>query len=183
MIWRIISGAVSRGRNIVYRLLGVNFGGYVWMRRISIPRQWGDISLQSNCSLDDYVVLLCSGPEKENKLFVGEGTYINRFTIVDAHESISIGCRCMIGPHCYITDGDHSRGENGSIQDGKINTAPVVLEDNVWLGAGVIVLKGVRIGKGAVVGAGAIVSRDVESDEVVAGVPARTLGKNKPGHE
>jgi acetyltransferase-like isoleucine patch superfamily enzyme len=56
-----------------------------------------------------------------------------------------------------------------------MRSEPTVLEDNVWLGAGVIVLKGVRIGRGAVVGAGAVVTRDVPAGSVVAGVPARMI--------
>ena len=54
--------------------------------------------------------------------------------------------------------------------------APIVLEDDVWLGVNVVVLKGVTIGRGAVVGAGAIVTKSIPACEIWAGVPARKVG-------
>jgi acetyltransferase-like isoleucine patch superfamily enzyme len=54
--------------------------------------------------------------------------------------------------------------------------AAIVLGDDTWLGANVVVLKGVTIGRGAVVVAGAVVTRDVISHTIVAGVPARPIG-------
>src|SRR5690348_9754216 len=100
-----LAGALnSRRRNLWFSLLGVRLRGYVWMRRISIPRQWSDISIEKDVSLDDGVVLLCSGPPKKNKISIDEGTYINRYTMLDAHLEIRIGRNCMIGPQCYITD-------------------------------------------------------------------------------
>jgi acetyltransferase-like isoleucine patch superfamily enzyme len=166
----------SRARNLGYRLLGVRFTGYAWLRRISIPRQWSDISIERGVALDDGVVLLCSGPAQHNKLVIRSGTYVNRNTILDAHQRLEIGSRCMIGPACYLTDGDHGMSPAGPIAAQPMQSAPVVLEDDVWLGAGVIVLSGVRIGRGAVVGAGAVVTRDVPAGAKVAGVPARIIG-------
>ena len=55
----------------------------------------------------------------------------------------------------------------------------MVIEDDVWLGAGVIVLKGVRIGRGAVVGAGSVVTKNIESLAIVVGVPARVVGRRE----
>lgn len=56
-----------------------------------------------------------------------------------------------------------------------IRTAPVVIEDDVWLGANAIVLKGVTIGARSIVGAGSVVTRDVPADSIVAGNPARVI--------
>jgi acetyltransferase-like isoleucine patch superfamily enzyme len=56
-----------------------------------------------------------------------------------------------------------------------IKTAPVVIEDDVWLGTNAVVLPGVRVGQGAIVGAGAVVTRDVPPFAVVAGAPARVI--------
>jgi galactoside O-acetyltransferase len=55
--------------------------------------------------------------------------------------------------------------------------APIEIEDDVWIGAGAIVLPGVTVGRGAVIGAGAVVTRSVEALSIVAGVPAREIGK------
>lgn len=180
-IVRTGNALASRWRNVWFRLLGVRLGGYVWLRRVSIPRQWGDITIEAGCSLDDNVVLLCSGAACANKLVIRSGTYINRFAMLDAHEKIEIGANCMIGPHCYITDGDHGQAAGRLVNEQAMNTRPVMIEDNVWLGAGVIVLKGVRIGRSAVVAAGAVVTKDVAPGEVVAGVPARPIHTREAG--
>ncbi|MFN3410425.1 MAG: acyltransferase [Limisphaerales bacterium] len=171
---RAAAGLASRGRNLWFRALGVRMTGYCWLRRISIPRQWSDITLE-RCSLDDGVVLLCSGQPRADKLVVRAGTYINRHTMLDAHDRIEIGPHCMIGPHCYLTDGDHGMDPAVPVGRQAMTVRPVVIEEGVWLGAGVIVLKGVRIGARAVVGAGAVVTRDVPPGAVVAGVPARQI--------
>jgi len=166
----------SRRRNVWFGLLGVRLRGYVWMRRISIPRQWSDISVEKDVSLDDGVVLLCSGPAKQDKIAIDQGTYVNRFTMLDAHAQISIGRNCMIGPYCYITDANHGRAPGGLVREQKMEPQPVVIEDDVWLGAGVVVLPGVRLGRGCVIGAGAVVTRDVPAGAVFAGVPAVSIG-------
>jgi hypothetical protein len=95
---RIHQGVASRFRNVGYRLLGVQMHGYVWLQRVSIPRNWSDILIEKGTSLDDGVVLLCSGLTKPGKITIREGTYINRQTMLDAHELIEIGRNCMIGP-------------------------------------------------------------------------------------
>jgi acetyltransferase-like isoleucine patch superfamily enzyme len=174
LLVRAVAGAASRGRNLWFRALGVRMAGCCWLRRVSIPRQWNDITLE-HCALDDGVVLLCSGQPRADKLVVRAGTYINRFTLLDAHERIEIGPHCMIGPHCYLTDADHGMDPAVPVARQPMLVRPVVLEEGVWLGAGVIVLKGVRIGARAVVGAGAVVTRDVPPGAVVAGVPARPI--------
>ena len=165
----------SRRRNLWFALLGVQVRGYVWMRRISIPRQWSDISLEKDVSLDDGVVLLCSGPPKPDKIAIGDGTYLNRYTMLDAHDQITIGRNCMIGPYCYITDANHGRAPGVPVKEQKMEARAVVIEDDVWLGAGVVVLPGVRLGRGCVVGAGAVVTHDVPAEAVFAGVPARAI--------
>lgn len=179
-----LSGALaSRARNVWFRLLGVRMTGYVWLRRVSIPRQWRDVHLEASCSLDDGVVLLCSGPPRAGKITIREGVYVNRYAMIDAHEQIEIGRDCMIGPHCYLTDADHGMEAGVVVGRQPMATKAVVLEPGVWLGAGVIVLKGVRIGRGAVVGAGAVVTKDVAPDAIVVGVPARQVAHTREASE
>ena len=173
--FRLGAAVTSRVRNLWFKMLGVDLRGYAWLRRVSMPRQWSDVAIEGRVGLDDGVVLLCSGPHRSEKILIRGGTYINRYTILDAHERIVIGRNCMIGPHCFITDGDHGTGGGSPIHEQPMKVEPVIIEDEVWLGAGVIVLKGVHIGRGAVIGAGSVVTRDVEAFAVAAGVPARVI--------
>ena len=175
LLVRLSEAFNSRRRNLWFSLLGVRLRGYVWMRRVSIPRQWGDISIEKDVSLDDGVVLLCNGTPRANKILIDCGTYINRYTMLDAHSEIRIGRNCMIGPHCYITDANHGRAAGVLVKDQSMEPKPVVIDDDVWLGAGVIVLPGVHLGRGCVIGAGAVVTGDVPAGEVFAGVPATRI--------
>ncbi len=160
-----------------YRLLGVRIGWNCWMESISIPRNPWDIRLGRNVALDKHVVLLAQGDSTQApRILIGEGTYVNRHTMIDAIEKVEIGRDCLIGPQVFITDYDHGRERGITMAVQPVVSAPVTIEDEVWLGAGAIILKGVRIGSGAVVGAGAVVTRDVAPETVVAGVPARGIG-------
>jgi acetyltransferase-like isoleucine patch superfamily enzyme len=120
-------------------------------------------------------VELGTGPE--GLLRIGDGVRINYGASVAAYRSISIGDRVRLGPYVMIVDTDfHDPYERSK----RPPAAPVVIEDDVWIGAKASVLKGVRIGRGAIVGVGAVVTRDVEPFTVVGGVPARLLGRLDP---
>jgi acetyltransferase-like isoleucine patch superfamily enzyme len=149
--------------------------GYVWMRRVSIPRQWEDITLEENVSLDDGVVVLCSGSRKSNKIVIKSGTYVNRYTIFDAHHQMEIGHDVMIGPHCYFTDADHSYEPDRSVRSQPMRYGTLIIEDEVWIGANSTILPNVRIGRGAIVAAGAVVKHDVPAMTMVAGIPAKII--------
>jgi acetyltransferase-like isoleucine patch superfamily enzyme len=170
---RAASGLASRTRNCYYRACGVDLRGYCWLRRISIPRNWSDLTLDPDVSLDDGVTIVISGPRRPGKVRIGAGTYVNRFTVFDAHQQLHIGERVMIGPHCYFTDADHGTRAGASVQSQPMRIAPLVVEDGAWIGAHAVLLAGVRIGRGAVVGAGAVVTHDVPAGAIVTGVPAR----------
>jgi acetyltransferase-like isoleucine patch superfamily enzyme len=105
-------------------------------------------------------------------LEIGTGTFINSGVSICAARSVTIGANCAIGNYSLIMDSDfHSVGDHTQPAE----PAPVRIEDDVWLGARVTVLKGVTIGHGAVVAAGAVVTRDVAPLTVVGGVPARFI--------
>lgn len=175
-MYRLGMGMASRLRNLYYRALGVRLEGYVWMRAAEISRNWGDITLGANCSLDRGVTLLCSGPQKRDKIRIGADTYINRETMLDAHNKIWIGERVMVGPGCYITDSDHGTKVGQSVKEQPMMVGEVIIEDEAWIGAHVTILKNVRIGQGAIVAAGAVVTKSVPPNQKVGGVPARPMG-------
>lgn len=188
MILRLLQGLASRWRKFCYALRGVRFDGSAWLRAIEIPRFPERIRLGHGVALDRGVTLLVSEHEKNASddgpvISLGERCYVNRQTMLDACDSLSIGPGTMIGPFCYLTDHDHVRDEQGSLTSGQLKSAPVRLGKDCWLGAHVSVLKGVTIGDGAVVGAGAVVTKDVPAGATVVGNPARVISPatNPPG--
>jgi acetyltransferase-like isoleucine patch superfamily enzyme len=173
----LLKATQSRLRNLLYRLLGVNITGYAWLQKISIPRNWADITIEKNAALDLGVVLLASGPPKKNKIHIHSGVYINRYTILDAHQSIVIERNVMIGPHTYITDADHGLQKKQLIKVQPMTIRPVRIEQDAWIGAHVTILKGVTIGRGAIIGSGAVVTKNIEPYTINVGIPARKIGE------
>jgi acetyltransferase-like isoleucine patch superfamily enzyme len=106
------------------------------------------------------------------ELIIGDNCFINSGTSICSFERITIGNNCLIGNYTLIMDGDfhdiHDHAKRGP-------SAPVTIEDDVWIAARVTILKGVTIGKGAVVGCGAVVMKDVPAYTLVGGVPAKVI--------
>lgn len=95
-------------------------------------------------------------------------------TSIAAFDSITIGDRVRVGANTVITDSDWHP------EDPRVGPAkPIVIEDDVWLGYGVIVLKGVTIGKNALVGAGSVVVTDIPANSVAAGNPCKVIVQTK----
>lgn len=110
-------------------------------------------------------------------LRVGRGVRVNYGTSINADCSVTIGDRVRIGPYAMIVDTDFHDPLDRARRPG---ARPVVIEDDVWIGAKASVLKGVRIGRGAIVGVGAVVTHDVPPFTIVGGVPARVMGTLDP---
>ena len=107
-------------------------------------------------------------------LEIGEGTYINYGGSIAALQLVSIGPNCSIGTYVVIMDNDYHKLEPEHRYE-RPESSPVHLEENVWLGARVIVLRGVTIGSGSVIGAGSVVTRDIPPRCLAAGVPAKVI--------
>ena len=108
---------------------------------------------------------------------IGKGSFLNteiRFGC--PKDRITIGKNCQIGPRVCFETMSHGMVYEPGKGRGRLSK-PIVVDDEVWIGCGAIILQGVTIGKGAVVSAGAIVSKDVEPLTVVGGVPAKLLKK------
>ncbi|WP_435011866.1 acyltransferase (plasmid) [Tundrisphaera lichenicola] len=105
-------------------------------------------------------------------LTLGSG-YINNGVTIDCFKSITIGNRVAISKNVTIRDSD-----NHSIDGAGEISAPVIIEDDVWIGLNAVILKGVRVGAGSVVAAGAVVTRDVPRNSLVGGVPARVIRRD-----
>ena len=107
-------------------------------------------------------------------LQIGQGTNINGFAKILVRDRVSIGENCTISWDTQIMDNDFHPITIDGVQQPQ--SAPILIEDHVWIGTGAIILKGVTIGEGAIVAAGAIVTRDVPAKAIVAGSPAKIVG-------
>lgn len=116
------------------------------------------------------------GPDA--KLIIGNNVGISGSTL-SVSNSIEIGNNVLIGSGCVISDSDShpilpsERGDHS-----KTLSNPVIIEDDVFIGARSIVLKGVSIGKGAVIGAGSVVTKSIPAYSIAAGNPARVIKEN-----
>ena len=109
------------------------------------------------------------------KVQIGDQTTINRgvqnYPGMEVDAKISIGKHCAISPNVRI----HAAGQDPNDPDLGDVGGDIIIGDNVWIGAGAIILPGVRINEHAVVAAGSVVTKDVEANIIVGGVPAKKM--------
>ena len=114
-------------------------------------------------------------------IVLGNDIFIGPRAILSASESgIVFGNKIMLGPNVTMMGGDHNSTVVGKYMydtHEKLpeNDLPIIIEDDVWIGTGAIILKGVRIGEGAIIAAGTLVIKDVPNYAIVGGVPAKIL--------
>lgn len=124
-------------------------------------RDKGKIVINKHCRLSNCnISAVCGG-----NIEIGEGTSIGRNDIIVSHGEISIGKKCSIGPNVCIYDHDHCFGEAGKKEGFKVGK--VKIGDNVWIGAGVIILRNTTIGNNCVIGAGTVISGNIPDNTLV----------------
>ena len=173
--------------NVLLWLSGVRCGGIV--KCFGLPmvekRPGGRMSIGRGAVLKSSQISSFMGLNNPCKLstlepgaevVIGDGFQASA-CVVSARKSIRIGNRVMLGANVTILDNDcHSLDvELRQVKDADIKAAPVVIEDDVFIGMNSIVLKGVTIGRGAIVAAGSVVVKSVPGGAVVGGNPARQL--------
>ena len=115
--------------------------------------------------------------EATAEIVVADGVFLNNgATLVAERSSIRIDGDCLIGPSVQIYDSDFHALAPGSRTSGTHRCAPVHLERNVFVGASVIILKGVTIGHDSVIAAGSVVIDSIPPRTMAAGAPARVIG-------
>lgn len=112
---------------------------------------------------------------------VGRNVFLNQNCTMYDLGGIDIADEVMIGPNVSILTSGHP--VEPSQRRAFVIAKPIVIERNVWIGAGAIILGGVTVGENSVVAAGAVVTRDVPSNTLVAGNPARVLRSIAEGTE
>lgn len=107
---------------------------------------------------------------------IGADSLIGEYTVIRGQGGVQLGDRVYTSPQVQILAVNHVYDDpTRSFVEQGITAQGIVIEDDVWIGAGAIITDGVRVGRGAVVAAGAVVTADVPPHTVVGGVPARVL--------
>jgi acetyltransferase-like isoleucine patch superfamily enzyme len=118
----------------------------------------------------------CKIRSHEGTVSIGAKTVIGQECTISSYQHVSIGRECVIADRVMMIDFDHGMVEvDRPIRLQGIYKRDVRIGNNVWIGYGACILRGVTVGDNAVIGTSAVVTRDVPANAVVAGVPARVL--------
>jgi len=136
------------------------------------------IKIGDNFSLGEHAIIECTGVLRSigESLEIGDNVGINHYCFIGVRGKIKIGNNVIFGPRVSVFSENHN-SENLEIpikEQGETRKTTTI-GDNVWIGANSIILAGVTIGSGAIIAAGAVLSKDVESNAIVAGVPAKHI--------
>ena len=184
------------------RLLGrvgrnVTFGQNVVLRHPHKIRIGNDVHIDDNCLLD------AKGADNDG-ITIGNGVFVGRNTIVsckngdiEIDDRANIGFNCeifsggrvrlgkntLVAAYTYLVGGDHLHDRTDApVLDQARVAQGIDVDDNVWLGAHVVVADGARIGHDAIVGAGAVVRGEIPPFQIAAGVPAQIVRDRRPGN-
>lgn len=135
-------------------------------------RAGGDVEFGNGVCLEGNVVPIEIVSHKGSHISIGDHTFINYGTSITAYQLVKIGRHCLLGHHLRILDRNEHGTEHREIAP---PAAPVVIEDNVWIGSHSIILPGVRIGHSSAIGAGSVVTRDIPANCLAVGNPVRVL--------
>jgi acetyltransferase-like isoleucine patch superfamily enzyme len=190
---RAVKSALNRGRLLSMRargmvtrtlLPGIVSGGKGLCigRNVSLA-VYGELIVGDNVTLADGCAIEV-GPT--GRVVLGDRVFVGRNTMIVAQQLVEIGNDVLIAEHCTIRDQSHHldpdrrREELDALSERRqpafpVDSAPVSIGSNAWIGAGVRILKGSRLGDQVVVGANAVVLGDLPAGSVAAGIPARVL--------
>ncbi len=189
-------------RKIAYPLLLGAVGRNVTFGHGVVLRHPGKVRLGDDVVIDDLVVLDAKGTANRG-IDIGKGVFLGRGTILSCkdgdivlgdhvnigfHSEIFSGSNVTVGryglfaAYTYLVGGGHALGGRGTpVIEQARESKGIRLGENVWLGAGALVMDGVQIGDDVVVGAGAVVTGDLPAGAVAVGVPAKVVRTREAG--
>ena len=134
----------------------------------------GRITVGKNCEIHPYSMILTYGGD----IHIGDNCSLNPFAIIYGYGGVRLGNGVRIAAHTVVIPSHHIVSPEGVpfYKSGVVGRG-IEIGDNVWLGAGVVILDGVHIGDNSIVGAGSVVTSSVPGNTTVAGVPARAIAQ------
>ena len=148
----------------------VQFLGVVDLRN----REEGEIVIEDNVTIEDGCRFVAA---RNGRIVIGAGTVIGAGAVFNGGGDIRVGKNCIFAVRSSVNANDHLMLRTAPIRQQGFVYAPVVIEDDCWLGANVAVNKGVTIRTGSVIGANAVVTKDTDYMSINVGVPANKKGE------
>jgi acetyltransferase-like isoleucine patch superfamily enzyme len=145
--------------------------------KIIFQERHGSIKIGERTQIEDYVYIYNSGADIE----IGRDCFIGLFNLINGgFKALKMGDYVIIGANTSIIATNHGFADiNIPIRYQKSTSKGILIEDDVWIGAGCKILDGVTIGRGSVIGAGSVVTKSIPEYSVAAGVPARVIYSRK----
>ena len=132
----------------------------------------GRLSIKNNVAIDTMCRFIAAN---DAVVTVEEGADLGAFLICNGGTDIRIGKNVLMAGFCYLQSSAHGTAVGVLIKEQHHSYSPISIGDDVWLGGHVSVLAGVTIGDGAIVGAHSVVTKDIDSNTVVAGAPSKLI--------
>lgn len=156
-------------KNIVISSSKPSFIGYAAI--VQTIGKYGSIKINGRVRLERFTEL-----ESKGKLVLGNNVVINKFSRIITRENITIGDNVVIARFVSILDHDHAYTiEDGMMKLNGYSSKPITIGNNVWIGDKVSITKGVTIGDNVIIGANSVVTKNIPSNCIVAGVPAKPI--------
>lgn len=177
--YKYLRVADSYFKKFWFWLQGMEIGCRTSLRKLYVtwPHQ---VSIGRSCTLEQNIFFKYDGIwAAGQRIVIGNHCFVGACVEFNIRQGISVGDHCLIASGCKFIDHDHgytTRDIPMSIQTGGAEMA-ITLEEDVWLGVNVVVLKGVKIGRGAIVAAGSVVINSIPSYEIWGGIPARKISE------
>jgi len=147
---------------------------------IEVSKRGSQLIVSDDVMIDSFVKIKFTGGI--GNIEIGKGTYINSGCVLYSGNGIKIGNNVLVAANCTFAPVNHEYGAKDKLiveQGFKPSRGGIIIEDDVWIGAGVVILDGSIIRKGAVIGAGSIVNQEVESYSICAGNPLKIIKYRK----
>ena len=135
-------------------------------------RENGKIKISKDVSIDTNSRFVVANNAILN---IGPGCRIGPYSIFNCGEDISIGRDCIFGGYCYFQSSNHGIKKGELIKNQTHTYGKISIGEGVWIGAHVKILAGTFIGDGAVIGANAVVTKNIPSNAIAVGTPARVI--------
>ena len=188
--------SITNLSRVLYRYKFNIFSGFRLLRlRFRFPKTYissrthinfdyiSQLKIGENTDISDFTTLVVMNDPlnqlDNSSLIIGSNTYIGEYNNIRAGGGlIQIGNNCSISQHISIIASNHKYDRSSLIRSQlwDVKNNYVIIKDDVWVGANVVILPGVTVSRGAIIGAGSIVTKDVPEYAIIVGSPARVIG-------